>query len=225
MLTPIIQITNVNLSYKNSAGTVKILNELSFKIMPGEAVALVGPSGSGKSSVLMLIGGMEKPNSGSIFVLGRKLSSLNESTTTSFRKNYIGVIFQAFHLIQTMTALENVRVPLELAGEKKSYSIALNALRKVGLAHRLNHYPSQLSGGEQQRVALARAVVRKPKIILADEPTGSLDKTGGEQINDLLFDLSREYDATLIIATHSQGLASRCNRQIFLENGQAFDKF
>ena len=168
MPQPFIELIDVNLSFKTKAGPLKILNDVNFQVMQGEAVALVGPSGSGKSSLLMLLGGLEQPSSGRIHILGKEITSLNQSAMTKFRRDYIGIIFQSFHLIPTMTALENIMIPLEIMKTQDAFKKSYGALEKVGLLERGSHYPAELSGGEQQRVALARALVTRPKLILAD---------------------------------------------------------
>ena len=188
--------------------------------MQEEAVALIGPSGSGKSSLLMLIGGLERPSSGKIFLLNREISNLNQSSLTRFRRDMIGVIFQSFHLIPTMTALENVMIPLEIMKANNIFERSLEALKKVALIKRSSHYPAELSGGEQQRVALARALVTKPKLILADEPTGNLDKESGEMVTQMLFDLKAEVGSTMVIVTHSNDLANRCTRKVSINDGR-----
>ena len=185
----------------------------------GQTVGLVGPSGSGKSSLLMLMGGLEQASSGSINALGQDLAHMNEDALARFRRDNMGIVFQSFHLIPTMTALENVATPLELAGVKDAFNQALSELTDVGLDHRADHYPSQMSGGEQQRVALARASVAKPKILLADEPTGNLDGTNGNAIMDLLFRLRDKHGSTLVLVTHSNVLAERCDKIIRIEDG------
>ncbi len=181
---------------------------------------MVGPSGSGKSSLLMLMGGLERATSGQITALGHDLTAMSEDALARLRRDHMGVVFQSFHLIPTMTALENVATPLELAGHADAFSRALSELESVGLAHRANHYPSQLSGGEQQRVALARAAAPRPDILLADEPTGNLDSSTGTQIIDLLFDLSAKHGATLVLVTHDEALAARCDRILHLRDGR-----
>ena len=188
--------------------------------MQGEAIALVGPSGSGKSSLLMLIGGLERSSSGKIYVSNQEISKLNQATMTKFRRDMIGIIFQSFHLIPTMTALENVMIPLEIMKSKDILAKSSKALEKVGLIDRKSHYPAQLSGGEQQRVALARAVVTQPKLILADEPTGNLDKVSGTIVTKLLFDLKQETGSTMIIVTHSEDLANKCDRKLTISDGE-----
>ena len=203
-----------------NAGPVDILNGVSLTISKGESVSLVGPSGSGKSSLLMLIGGLEHPTSGTVNALDHNLGHMNEDALARFRRDHMGIVFQSFHLIPTMTALENVATPLELAGVADAFDRAEAELASVGLAHRAGHYPAQMSGGEQQRVALARAVVARPKILLADEPTGNLDGVNGTAIMDLLFSLQDEYGATLVLVTHDPTLADRCDRSIRLVDGK-----
>ena len=183
-------------------------------------MGLTGPSGSGKSAVLMLMGGLERATSGTVMTLGQDLSGMGEDALARLRRDNIGVVFQSFHLIPTMTALENVATPLELAGHRDAVARAAGELAAVGLAHRMDHYPSQLSGGEQQRVALARAAVPRPRLILADEPTGNLDGTNGAAIIDLLFGLRDRHGATLVLVTHDPGLAARCDRVIALRDGR-----
>ena len=223
MLKPFIEVKNINLSFKSKAGTVNVLNDVNLDVMQGQAVALVGPSGSGKSSLLMLIGGLEQASSGQIFISSKEIGVLDQSAMTIFRQKMIGVIFQSFHLIPTMTALENVMIPLEIMGADNIADRSNAALRKVGLSQRTSHYPTELSGGEQQRVALARAIVTRPKIILADEPTGNLDKDSGDMVTEMLFDLKTEVGSTMIIVTHSTNLAQQCDRQISIGNGQIQD--
>lgn len=206
-----------------NAGLVEILHGISLDIEQGESVGLIGPSGSGKSSLLMLMGGLERATSGRISALGQDLTAMDEDALARFRRDNMGVVFQSFHLIPTMTALENVATPLELAGHKDAFDRAAAELEAVGLGHRGDHYPSQLSGGEQQRVALARAVAPRPKILLADEPTGNLDETNGGAIMDLLFSLRDRHGATLIMVTHAPDLAARCDRVIRLRDGRVED--
>ena len=220
MTIPIISLSNVHLSLESNAGTIEILKNISLNVSTGESLALVGPSGSGKSSLLMLLGGLERASSGSVRVAGTELSDLNEDQLAFLRRDQMGIVFQSFHLIPTMSALENVATPLELAGVTDAFKKARSALDSVGLTHREDHFPGQLSGGEQQRVALARAVVAQPKIILADEPTGNLDGTNGIAIMDLLFSLRDQFGSTLILVTHDPVLANRCNRIIRLHDGE-----
>jgi putative ABC transport system ATP-binding protein len=220
MTIPIIALSNVHLSLESNAGTIEILKNISLNVSTGESLALIGPSGSGKSSLLMLLGGLERASSGSVRVAGTELSDLNEDQLAFLRRDQMGIVFQSFHLIPTMSALENVATPLELAGVTDAFKKARGALDTVGLTHRQDHFPGQLSGGEQQRVALARAVVAKPKILLADEPTGNLDGINGIAIMDLLFSLRDQFGSTLILVTHDPVLANRCNRIIRLHDGE-----
>ncbi len=203
-----------------NAGRVDILRGISLQAHKGETLGLVGPSGSGKSSLLMLMGGLEQATSGRVAALGRDLTAMTEDQLARFRRDNMGVVFQSFHLIPTMTALENVATPLELAGAHDAFTRAMAELEAVGLGSRADHYPAQLSGGEQQRVALARASAPRPKILLADEPTGNLDQANGQAIIDLLFNLRDKHGATLILVTHSTDLAQRCDRVIHLRDGQ-----
>lgn len=203
-----------------NAGRVDILHGIALDVKKGETLGLIGPSGSGKSSLLMLMGGLERATGGQITALGHNLTDMNEDELARFRRDHMGIVFQSFHLIPTMTALENVATPLELAGKSDAFDIALAELKSVGLDHRADHYPSQMSGGEQQRVALARALAPRPDILLADEPTGNLDATNGEAIMDLLFDLRDRHNATLVLVTHSDDLAARCDRVIRLHDGR-----
>ncbi len=220
MTEPVLSISNTNLSLDGNAGRVDILHDISLDVAAGETLGLVGPSGSGKSSLLMLMGGLEQATSGQIMALGQDLTAMNEDQLALFRRDNMGVVFQSFHLIPTMTALENVATPLELAGAKDAFDRAAAELQAVGLGDRMDHYPNQMSGGEQQRVALARASAPRPRILLADEPTGNLDETNGQAIIDLLFDLRDRHGATLIMVTHSNELASRCDRIVRLRDGR-----
>ncbi|MFY9894031.1 MAG: ABC transporter ATP-binding protein [Xanthobacteraceae bacterium] len=215
-----IVLTGVNLSLGGAAARVHILKDIGLNIGRGEAVALLGPSGSGKSTLLMVMTGLERPDSGSVVVAGKTLHKLDEDELARFRGRNIGIVFQAFHLIPTMTALENVAVPLELAGAGDAFSRAANELAAVGLSGRLNHYPAELSGGEQQRVALARALAPRPAIIVADEPTGNLDEATGRDIIELLFSGHREHGTTLVLVTHDTALAARCDRVLHMHSGQ-----
>ena len=218
-----IRLSAVELTLPSSAGPVEILRGLDLEVAAGETVSIVGPSGSGKSSMMMLIAGLERPTGGGVEVAGADLGGLDEDGLARFRRDAIGIVFQDFHLIPTMTALENVAVPLEFAGRDDAFERAAEALRQVGLGHRLTHYPGQLSGGEQQRVALARASAPAPRLLLADEPTGNLDGDTGRQVIDLLFDLQAHHGSTLMLITHDLGLAGRCGRQIRLKDGQIVD--
>ena len=219
MPDPILSLSNVDLSLDGNAGQVEILRDISLDVTAGETLGLVGPSGSGKSSLLMLMGGLEQATAGTIIALGEDLTAMSEDGLARFRRYNMGVVFQSFHLIPTMTALENVATPLELAGMPDAFDRAAAELDTVGLGNRADHYPGQMSGGEQQRVALARASAPRPRILLADEPTGNLDATNGAIIMDLLFDLRDRHSATLIMVTHSSELAARCDRVIALNDG------
>ena len=220
MRTPIISLQNVSLTLKGNAGNVNIIKNISLNIDQGESVGLIGPSGSGKSSLLMLAGGLERASSGEIEILGQVITEMSEDRLSKLRRNNVGVVFQSFHLIPTLTALENVATPLEISFSKNPNKHAIMALDRVGLSHRTDHYPSQLSGGEQQRVALARAYVANPKILLADEPTGNLDEENTKAIVDLLFEIKNENDTTLFLVTHSRELAKKCDRIIKIRDGK-----
>ena len=201
-------------------GELTLLDSIEFTIMPGEVVAIVGASGSGKSTLLGLLAGLDNPSDGEVVVDGQALSQLDEDGRAALRAQSIGFVFQTFHLLPNLTALENVMLPLELTRQEKAREEALAILERVGLAHRVQHYPRQMSGGEQQRVAIARAFVVRPKILLADEPTGSLDSTTGNKVIDLLFQLNQEMHTTLVLVTHDERLAERCDRQLVLEAGR-----
>ena len=217
---PLIHAQGLVFTAAAASGPVQVLRGLDLTVAAGEAVGIVGPSGSGKTSLLMLLAGLERPTGGKLSVAGRDLGGLDEDALARFRRQEVGIVFQAFHLVPTMTALENVAVPLEFAGRRDAFDRAAAALKDVGLGHRLEHYPGQLSGGEQQRVALARAVVAEPRLILADEPTGNLDRTTGTVVMDLLFDLRARMGTTLLLITHDPLLAERCERQVRIEDGR-----
>ena len=223
MTHPVLSLTDVTLSLKGNAGMVDILRGITLEVQKGETLGLIGPSGSGKSSLLMLMGGLERATGGRVEALGHDLNSMNEDALARLRRDHMGVVFQSFHLIPTMTALENVATPLELAGKVDAYARAAEELEAVGLGARMDHYPSQLSGGEQQRVALARAAAPRPGLVLADEPTGNLDSTNGAAIVELLFGLSQRHGATLVLVTHDPALAARCDRVIALHDGTLSD--
>lgn len=218
--SPILSLQDTSLSLNGNTGVVEILHQIDLDVAKGETLGLVGPSGSGKSSLLMLMGGLEQASGGKITALGQDLTAMDEDGLARFRRDHMGVVFQSFHLIPTMTALENVATPLELAGHADAFERAQAELEAVGLGARSGHFPAQLSGGEQQRVALARAVAPRPDILLADEPTGNLDEANGSAIMDLLFDLRDRHGATLIMVTHAPELAARCDRVVRLRDGR-----
>ena len=220
MTTPIIDAGDVQLALGKGSARVDILKGIDLAIASGETVALLGPSGSGKSSLMAILSGLERADSGRILIAGLDFSRLGEDDLAAARRGRIGIILQAFHLLPTMTALENVAVPLELAGISDAFERASAELQAVGLGHRLDHDPAQLSGGEQQRVAIARATAPRPAILFADEPTGNLDATTGEGIMNLLFDRQRETGATLLVITHDPALAARCGRIVEMRDGQ-----
>ncbi|WP_431283856.1 ABC transporter ATP-binding protein [Humitalea sp. 24SJ18S-53] len=217
---PLIAARNLAFTVGTAGGPVNILRDVDLSIRAGASVGIVGPSGSGKTSLLMLLAGLERATAGSLTVAGQNLTDLDEDALARFRRDRLGIVFQAFHLIPTMTALENVAVPLEFAGRRDAFDLAEAALREVGLGHRIDHYPGQLSGGEQQRVALARAVVGEPRLILADEPTGNLDRGNGAAVMELLFGMQRRLGTTLLLITHDPALANRCGRQLRIEDGR-----
>jgi putative ABC transport system ATP-binding protein len=218
-----IRLSDVRLKLASAAGEVNILRGLNLAVGRGETVGVAGPSGSGKSTMMMIIAGLERPSAGRVEVDGDDLTAMSEDDLARFRRQRIGIVFQAFHLIATMTALENVAVPLEFAHRADAFDRAAASLAAVGLEHRLSHYPGQLSGGEQQRVALARAFAVEPKLLLADEPTGNLDGETGRQVIDLMFDLAARQASTLILITHDPALASRCGRLVRLVDGRILD--
>jgi len=220
---PALQLQDVSLTLKSLAGPVDILDGVSLRVAAGESIALTGASGSGKSSLLMVAAGLEKPTSGRVTVTGTDITQMGEDALARFRLGRVGVVFQSFHLIPTMTALENVAVPLELMGVPDAFDRAEKELRAVGLILRTDHYPGQLSGGEQQRVALARALAPGPQILFADEPTGNLDSTTGTGIADLIFALNAERGATLFLVTHEEDLARRCGRVLRMADGKLND--
>lgn len=217
---PLVVLEDVHLTLGSAAGPVNILRGISLEIAAGETVSLIGPSGSGKSTVMMVVGGLERPSAGRVRIDGNDLGALNEDALARLRRTSIGIVFQAFHLIPTMTALENVAIPLELGGRRNAFATAAQGLAAVGLGHRMTHYPGQLSGGEQQRVAIARAFIADPKLLLADEPTGNLDAAAGRSAIDCLFDHQVRHGTTLLLITHDPGVAERCERQIHLRDGR-----
>ncbi|MEM6374978.1 MAG: ABC transporter ATP-binding protein [Pseudomonadota bacterium] len=220
MSDPVLSLRDATLSLHGNAGIVNILEAINLDVHRGDTMGIVGPSGSGKSSLLMLMGGLERATGGAVHALGHDLSQMTEDELARLRRDHIGVVFQSFHLIPTMTALENVATPLELAGHVDATDRARAELNEVGLADRAGHYPSQLSGGEQQRVALARAMAPRPEILLADEPTGNLDSQTGSAIIEMLFGLQTRYGATLVLVTHDTELARRCERVIRVHDGR-----
>lgn len=220
MSDPVISLEDVSLSLDGNAGQVDILHGISMDVQRGQTLGLVGPSGSGKSSLLMLMGGLERATGGQVTVLGQELTAKTEDQLARFRRGHLGVVFQSFHLIPTLTALENVATPLELAGVPDAMDRAAQELRAVGLEARANHYPSQMSGGEQQRVALARAAAPRPEILLADEPTGNLDEATASDVLDQMLELVRETGAALLMVTHSQSVARRMERHVHLRQGR-----
>jgi len=217
---PLIVLENVELKLASLAGEVNILRGVDLRVGDGETVGVVGPSGSGKSTMMMVVAGLERPTAGRVRVAGADLAALDEDRLALFRRGNVGIVFQAFHLVPTMTALENVAVPLELAGDDGAFRRARQLLEAVGLGHRLEHYPGQLSGGEQQRVALARAFVTAPRLLLADEPTGNLDGETGRHVIDLLFEMRARHGTTLMLITHDPALAARCDRVVRLLDGR-----
>ncbi len=214
-----IRLADITLTLSSDAGAVEVLRGINLAVAPGETVGVVGPSGSGKTSMLMVMAGLEPPTSGGLMVAGQDLTGLDEDGLARFRRDHVGIVFQSFHLVPTMTALENVAIPLEFAGAGDAFERAEAELAAVGLAERVAHYPGQLSGGERQRVALARAFVAQPAILLADEPTGSLDQATGERVLDMMFELKRRRGTTLVLVTHAPELAERCGRILRLADG------
>ena len=219
MAKSVISLSHVSLTLPSRAGPVAILKDVALNIGAGEAVAIIGPSGSGKTSLLMIVAGLERATAGAVMVAGHDFARLNEDQLAAVRGANIGIVFQAFHLVATMTALENVALPLEFAGNPDAFERARELLAEVGLLQRADHFPAQLSGGEQQRVAIARALSPRPQIILADEPTGNLDGKTGAHVVDLLFELQRRRQSTLLLVTHDATLAQRCNRVVRMHDG------
>ncbi len=223
MSDPIISVEHVHKSVTDSTGTLDILRDIDFSLAPKETAAIVGASGSGKSTLLSIIAGLDTPSRGTVRLAGSDLFSIDEDERAALRARQVGFVFQSFQLLGNLTALENVMLPLELAGRKDSRKAAAEMMDRVGLSTRLGHYPKVLSGGEQQRVALARAFVVQPAVLLADEPTGSLDFATGETVMELMFDLNREQGTTLVLVTHDRAIASRCERRITIEAGRIAD--
>jgi putative ABC transport system ATP-binding protein len=220
MSEPIIVVDRVTKQVADSTGTLTILHEIDFSLQPQASVAIVGASGSGKSTLLALIAGLDTPTTGTVRLDGTDLFAIDEDARAELRSRKLGFVFQSFQLLANLTALENVMLPLELAGRSDARPLATEMLRRVGLAERLKHYPKVLSGGEQQRVALARGFVMRPAVLLADEPTGSLDFATGETVMSLMFELNREAGTTLVLVTHDRAIASRCERQLRIEAGR-----
>jgi len=216
----VVELDDVHLNLRSAAGTVNILQGVSLRVDRGEHVAVVGPSGSGKSTMLAVIGGLEQASAGEVRVAGRDLTAMDEDELATFRRHHVGIVFQSFHLVPTMTALENVALPVELAGAADAFERARAALVEVGLKDRVEHFPAQLSGGEQQRVALARAMIGQPGLLLADEPTGNLDTATGDEVIDLMFAHAAEAGASLILITHNDSLAARCRRTVTMRDGR-----
>ena len=214
-----IEIDGVGMSYEAARGRLDVLSDVSVRVTGGETVAIVGPSGSGKTTLLILLAGLERPTTGRIRVDGTEITDLDGDALADLRRDRVGIVFQSFHLVPSLTALGNVALPLEIAGRSGARERARAMLGKVGLADRENHYPTQLSGGEQQRVAIARALVHTPKVVLADEPTGNLDLATGARVIDLLFDLNSTSGSTMVLVTHDEAIARRCSRVLRLENG------
>ena len=223
MQEPIITVQRISKQVADSTGTLTILHDIDFTLRPRESVAIVGASGSGKSTLLSIIAGLDVPSTGSVKLCGTELFSLDEDARAAVRSRSVGFVFQSFQLLANLDALENVMLPLELMGHADARALALDMLRRVGLGERLHHYPKVLSGGEQQRVALARAFVVQPAVLLADEPTGSLDFATGETVMQLMFDMNREAGTTLVLVTHDRAIATRCDRQLRLEGGRLVD--
>jgi putative ABC transport system ATP-binding protein len=220
MTEPIIAVDHVHKSVTDSTGTLDILRDIDFSLAPRETAAIVGASGSGKSTLLSIIAGLDTPSRGTVRLAGQDIFAIDEDERAALRAQKVGFVFQSFQLMGNLTALENVMLPLELAGRRDSRKAATEMLQRVGLAQRLGHYPKVLSGGEQQRVALARAFVVQPAVLLADEPTGSLDFATGETVMELMFDLNREQGTTLVLVTHDRGIATRCERRITIDAGR-----
>lgn len=219
----VVDLQDVVVNLPSAAGTVNILRGLRLSADPGERLGVVGPSGSGKTTMLMVMAGLERATSGRIVVAGEDLAPMSEDQLANFRLRRLGIVFQSFHLIPTMTALENVAMPLEFAGAADAFDRAAQALEQVGLGHRLTHYPGQMSGGEQQRVAVARAFVGEPDLLLADEPTGNLDAATGDVVIGLLFDMAARHGSTLVLITHDEKLAARCDRKVTIRDGRVVD--
>ena len=216
----VLRATGIGKQVSSPEGPLTILDNVDLEVRRGETVALVGPSGAGKTTLLAILAGLDRPTAGQVWLSGQELTALSEDGRAQLRARRVGFVFQSFHLLPALTALENVMLPLELMNEPRAAELARQTLEMVGLGKRLGHYPKQLSGGEQQRVAIGRAFVTRPEILFADEPTGNLDAATGERIGNLLFDLNREFDTTLVLVTHEQGLAGRCSRVLRIDGGR-----
>ncbi|HET8850043.1 MAG TPA: ABC transporter ATP-binding protein [Marinobacter sp.] len=212
--------SGIHLAYPTESGTVSVLNDASLSVPPGETLAITGPSGSGKTSLLLLLSGLQRPDQGEILVGDQRLGDMNANALADWRSEHLGIVFQSFHLLPGLTALGNVSLPLEIAGVSSAREKAKAMLDAVGLNHRLDHYPTQLSGGEQQRVAIARSLVHQPSLLLGDEPTGNLDQKTGEKVLSLLFDLHQDTHSTLILVTHDERVAQRCQHRVRMEGGR-----
>ena len=223
-MTPALQLRKLELSYRLGSVEVPVLRSVDLTVARGESIAIVGPSGSGKTSLLLVLAGLEAPAGGTIEIEGQMLSQLGRDARADWRREQLGMVFQSFHLLPGLTALENVALPLQMLGRTDAWEQAREWLGRVGLASRLDHRPSSLSGGEQQRVAIARALVHRPRLVLADEPTGNLDQATGAQIEDLLFGLNRDAGSTLVLVTHDPDLAARCDRVLRLQDGQLHEQ-
>lgn len=219
-----IEVSNISKQVSTTEGTLSILQEINLSLASGESLAIVGPSGSGKSTLLGILAGLDLPTAGAVSLNGQDITAMDEEGRATVRARHVGFVFQSFHLLPGLTALENVALPLELQGDKDALKTAAYYLQRVGLDHRTTHYPRQLSGGEQQRVAVARAFACRPTILFADEPTGNLDTGTGEKINDLLFDLNKEEGTTLVLVTHEHSLAARCGQRLVLSAGRAVEQ-
>lgn len=215
-----VKMSDIHLTYPTESGSVAVLNSASLTVPPGETLAITGPSGSGKTSLLLLLSGLERPSKGEILVGDRCLGDMDSNTLADWRSEHLGIVFQSFHLLPGLTALGNVSLPLEIAGQAHAREQAISMLDAVGLSHRLQHYPGQLSGGEQQRVAIARALVHQPSLLLGDEPTGNLDQETGEKVLSLLFDLHNESKSTLVLVTHDERVAQRCQHRVRMDGGR-----
>ncbi|GAA3965649.1 ABC transporter ATP-binding protein [Allohahella marinimesophila] len=218
-----VQMSDIHLSYSTESGIVEVLSSASLKVPPGETLAITGPSGSGKTSLLLLLSGLQRPDKGEILVGSQRLGDMDSNAMADWRSKHLGIIFQSFHLLPGLTALGNVSLPLEIAGQAKARDRATAMLEAVGLSHRLQHHPGELSGGEQQRVAIARALVHQPSLLLGDEPTGNLDHKTGEKVLSLLFDLHKDSKSTLVLVTHDERVAERCQHRVRMEDGRLYE--